>query len=290
MKIGRIAQFLDDLKARRLLALKPVRIDRIDDGDRLRLTDFADETQGIIEIAVDRHNFGAVHEGLAQLAEGDLPRRQQHDAGDPRPRRVSGRGRGSIPGRGADHGLRSFLDRLRERHGHPAILERAGRVEPLVLHEDLAIAPDPRAQLRRMDERRGAFVQRDERRRLRHRKKLAVARDHPAILNGPFLVHEKCSTRIIRGGFLTQASPADTIERGEDLRIARAMDHQDERHRRAFVFRFGLEDGGDADVQFAQDAGDLRDRARADPRPTAAGNTPIRSPRSPGTSRKAHAA
>ena len=41
------------------------------------------------------------------------------------------------------------------------------------------------------------------------------------------------------------------------------MDHQHERHGRAFVFALGLEDGGDADVQLAEDAGDLRDHAGA---------------------------
>ena len=103
VNVGRVAEHFDDLERRGLLALETIRIDRIDDGDRLGLADLAHEPQRVVEIAVDGHDLRAIHEGLRELAESDLARRQQDDAGDARARRIGRRRGAGVAGAGADH-------------------------------------------------------------------------------------------------------------------------------------------------------------------------------------------
>ena len=52
-------------------------------------------------------------------------------AREPGARRVRRGRRRRVAGRRADHDLGALLDRLRDRHRHPAVLERAGRVRAL---------------------------------------------------------------------------------------------------------------------------------------------------------------
>ena len=110
--------------------------------------DLAHQAQGVVEIAIDGHHFRAIHEGLHQLAHGDFARRQQHDARDAGPRRIGGRRRGGVARGGANHGLGALFHRLRNGHGHAAVLERAGRVQPLVFDVDLRAPPHHLAQAR----------------------------------------------------------------------------------------------------------------------------------------------
>ena len=52
-------------------------------------------------------------------------------------RRVGRRGRRGVTRRAADHGLGTLGQRLGDRHGHTAVLERTRRVQPFVLEPDL---------------------------------------------------------------------------------------------------------------------------------------------------------
>ena len=123
VEVGRVAEDIDDLEGGGLLALDAEGIDGIDDGDGLGLADLADEPQGIVEIAVDGDDVGAVHEGLGELAHRDFAGGQQDDAGDAGARGVGGGGGGGVAGGSADDRLGAVLDRLRYGHGHAAILE-----------------------------------------------------------------------------------------------------------------------------------------------------------------------
>src|SRR2546430_11850007 len=107
-----------------------------------------------------------------------------------------------ISRRGADHGPRARLERFRDRHRHPAILERAGRVEPLALEVDLEARVGRLGEARRQDERCVALAERDDRRLGRHGKEVAVLLDDAA----PGLHWGPPSTRIIVVAAATSAS------------------------------------------------------------------------------------
>ena len=116
-----------------LLALDPVRVDRVDHRHRRPLAELADDGQGLVEVAPDLEHPGAVDEGLGQLAEGDVAVGDEHGAGQAGPGGVGGgRGRGVARG-GAHDRLRPLLHRLGDGHGHAPVLERAGRVGPSTL-------------------------------------------------------------------------------------------------------------------------------------------------------------
>ena len=74
-------------------------VDGIHDGDVLGLADLAHDAQCIVEVALDGHYLRAVHEGLAEFAEGDLARRQEDHAGYAGACGIRGGGSGSIIGR-----------------------------------------------------------------------------------------------------------------------------------------------------------------------------------------------
>ncbi len=70
---GGPAEVVADLECGRLLALEPVRVDRVDEGDRVvrPLGQLADDPQGRVEVAVDGHDPRARDEGLEELADRD---------------------------------------------------------------------------------------------------------------------------------------------------------------------------------------------------------------------------
>src|SRR4030095_780715 len=95
--------------------------------------------------------------------------------------------------RGADDGARAGLERLRDRHGHPAVLERTRRIEALALQVDLRARVGGLGQPGRGHERRVALEERDDRCFVRDREKVPIFFDHPA----PRLHAGLPSTRII---------------------------------------------------------------------------------------------
>ena len=84
-----VAELLEHLEGRRLLALEAERVDAVDQGDRVALGELAHELEGLVEVAAQRHDARAVHERLRELARGDLALGDDHGAADARraPRR-----------------------------------------------------------------------------------------------------------------------------------------------------------------------------------------------------------
>ena len=74
---------------RRLLALEPVRVEVVDERDRMRVAQLADEPQGIVEGAVDRAHRGAAQPapGRACRARSCRPARPRRSGCRPAPRR-----------------------------------------------------------------------------------------------------------------------------------------------------------------------------------------------------------
>ena len=93
--VGRPAEVVADLEGGRRLAVDPVRVDVVDQRDRvfLLLGHLADNRQRLVEVALDGDDLRAGDERLDQLAQGDLALRQDDDHFQPGGGAV-GRGRG----------------------------------------------------------------------------------------------------------------------------------------------------------------------------------------------------
>ena len=182
MDIGRVAEGLDDFKRGGLLSFEAEGIDRIDDGDGLRLADLAHEPQCVVEVPFDGDDFAAIHESLREFAERDFSRRQQHDARYASTRGVGGGSGAGVAGACADDGLCALLARFADGHGHAAILERSGGIQAFVFYENFATATDDGAEARRVDERRAAFVQRDDGCLFAHGQVCAPAGDNSSVV------------------------------------------------------------------------------------------------------------
>ena len=180
--VGGVAKLLDDFEGRRLLTLDAVGVDRIDDGEVASLAQFAHEAQGVVEVPPDGDNRRPVDVGLDHLAPRDASGGEEDGALHAGPRGVGCRCCGGIPRGGAENGVGSLLGGLGDGHGHPTILERPGRIEPLVLDVDLAASD--RTQLGRMNEGSGTLAQRDDGSRVSNGKELPVASDHAAVIEG----------------------------------------------------------------------------------------------------------
>ena len=79
--VGSVAEGVDDLEGRRLLALDAGRVHRVDELDRVGLGELAGEGQAVVEVAVDLQQRRAVGDRLAQLAHRDLALGHEHAAG-----------------------------------------------------------------------------------------------------------------------------------------------------------------------------------------------------------------
>src|SRR5207248_6433022 len=153
------------------------RVDRIDQRDRIVDRGLAGQLEAIVEVAVDLQDPRAVQDGLRELAHRDLALGHQDGAGEPGARGIRGRGGRSVAGGRADDRLEPAGQRVRDGHGHPAVLERAGRVGALDLEVDLAAGQ--LGQVRRGQQRRVALAERDHLRPVRHRDPLPVRLDDP---------------------------------------------------------------------------------------------------------------
>ena len=99
-----------------------------------------------LEVRLDLEHARAVHARLQQLALGDPPGGHHHHGLQAGARGVGGRARGGVAGRRAQQDARALLDCLRDRDHHPAVLEGAGRVDPLEFAEEPPHA-DPAAKV-----------------------------------------------------------------------------------------------------------------------------------------------
>ena len=146
--VGGVAERVDDLERRRLLALDARRVDRVDQLDRVGLGELAGQGQAVVEVAVDLQQRGAVGDRLAQLAHRDLALGHEHARTSCRPwSRRRRREALVLPVEAQMTALAPVPAATRDRRRHAAVLERAGRVEPLELDADLG-ADDARTGAR----------------------------------------------------------------------------------------------------------------------------------------------
>ena len=124
-------QGLDDLEGGRLLALEAVWVHRVDQGEAEGGGGLLRQGQGLVEVAADRDDLGAVDQGLGELARRDLSLGKEDDAAQAGAGGVGRRRGRGVARRGAKDAARPFLERLRHGERHAAVLERAGRVESL---------------------------------------------------------------------------------------------------------------------------------------------------------------
>ena len=172
--VGGVAEHVDDLERRRLLALDAELVDAVDQAHRVVDRQLAGQREAVVEVALDLQQLGAVHERLGQLAHRDLALRHEDGAGDAGARGVGGGAGAGVAGGGADDRLRALLDGLADGHRHAAVLERAGRVGALDLEVD--VAPGAAGELRRRQQRGVALLQGHDRRASRSP---AAARGRP---------------------------------------------------------------------------------------------------------------
>ena len=131
MHVGRVAERVDDLERRGLLALDAIGVHGVHELDRVALGELAGRDEAVVEVAVDLEQARAVRDRLAQLAHRDLAVRDEHGARHAGRRRVGGRRRRRVARRGADHRPHVPARGRGDRDGHAAVLERTGGVHAL---------------------------------------------------------------------------------------------------------------------------------------------------------------
>ena len=136
-----------------------MRAERIDERVVAAGAELARRRERLVEAAAHLQQLGAERAGLSELAGGDRALGLEHDRDEAGARRVGGGRGGSVAGRGADDRPGSVLERLRDRNGHPAVLEAPRRVQHLQL--EVEVEPEPLREARRRDEWRRALTQRD---------------------------------------------------------------------------------------------------------------------------------
>ena len=200
--VGGVAEGVDHFEGRRFLALKPVGVEGIHQGDRVGVGHLPNDRQGPVEVALHRQHLGAIEQGLGQFSLGHVAIRNQHEGPHAAAAGIGGRGSRGVAGAGADHRLRAGLLGLGDGHGHAPVLEGAGGVEPVVFEEHLHASADPFADHRRGDQGGGAFPQGDHRCGRAYRQPAAIGLDQA----GPVLQGGG------RGGYLPQ--PPQSLEQG----------------------------------------------------------------------------
>ncbi len=156
-QIRRAAQPVTDLKRGRLLPFQPVRVERVDQRDRLLLGDLHHQREGIIERALHLHHLRAVGHRAGQFARRHFALRNQHDRAQPGSGSVGRSGSGRIAGGGADHRLHAAPGGFADRHGHATVFERTGGIHPLKFDPQLETAAQFLRQARHWDQRCIAF-------------------------------------------------------------------------------------------------------------------------------------
>ena len=219
---GGAAELVADLEGGRLLALDPVRVDRVDELDRVLLRELADDPSASSKLPRSAITRAPCISAWASLPIAILPSGTITAPRMPGPGRVGGGARSGVPGRGADHGLGARALRPRDRHRHPPVLEAAGRVRALELEQHPGA--DPLGEHRRLDQRRRALVQGDDRIvRPRASQAVPVALDQRA---RHAQTNSSSITRIARGGERRKSSCGDLVEGRVEAGLGRLVhDH-----------------------------------------------------------------
>ena len=157
-----------------------------------------------------------------------------------------------VAGGGADHSLSTITHGGRDRARHAAILEAAGRIRALDLQPRLGA--HPLGQPRRVDERRRALVERDDRVAGVERQPVHVALDQTWHRQNSSSI-----TRIERGGGAHSVEPGDLVGRGKEARLEhRVGDHYEP----CLIAHSLLHDRLDRHPVRGQHLGDQRQHAR----------------------------
>ena len=114
----------------------------------------------------------------ASFPRATLPAGEHHHAGQAGPGGVGGRRGRGVAGGGTGHRLGPGLQGFRHGHRHPPVLERPGRVGPVVLQEDRA--PHPGGETGRRQQGSAPLVEGDDRGGVAHRQAVAVGGDQAA--------------------------------------------------------------------------------------------------------------
>src|SRR6266700_6977853 len=178
MKVRRVAQRVADFEGGGFLPLDADWVDAVDDLNFAKGAKLAHYAQGFVEVAFHGHSGRPVHERLREFAEGNLAVGKQDDALHLRPGGIGRGRRRSVAGAGAEHHFGAALFGFGDGQRHPAVLERASRVQRLELEVKLELAADGFDKVRRADERRVAFIQGDDRRRATDRQVGRIAVDN----------------------------------------------------------------------------------------------------------------
>src|SRR5205823_1851677 len=88
MKIRRVAKLVDDFKSRRFLAGNAIGVNRIHNRKFIPLTEFAHNSERVIEVSIDRDNLRTVRKSLNQFSSRNFPGGQNHAASNSCSRRV----------------------------------------------------------------------------------------------------------------------------------------------------------------------------------------------------------
>ena len=174
--VGRAAEGFAYFPRAAALSPEPVWVDGVYDCEAFALRSLTRHLKRAVEISANGDDLSAVHKSLRELAERDLPRRKQDEAGNLRRGGVSGGGGRGVAGRCADERLRAVFERLRYGHDHSPVLERTGGVAALELRPKLYLKHT--ADAVEMHERRRTFAERNARRLVGYRKKLRVPVDN----------------------------------------------------------------------------------------------------------------
>ena len=87
-----LSQGIHHLEGCRFLALQPIGVHRIHQGDRVLICNIANNGEGGIEVALDGNHFGSIKQGLGQFPLGHVAIGNQHKGAHAAPPGVGGRG------------------------------------------------------------------------------------------------------------------------------------------------------------------------------------------------------
>ena len=104
-RVGRAAELLDDLEDGGLLALAPVRVERVDERVRAAVGELRAASSASSKLPRTSSTRAPSSAGLRELRAGDGALGHEHDRRDAGARGVRGGGRGGVAGRGADDRL-----------------------------------------------------------------------------------------------------------------------------------------------------------------------------------------
>ena len=200
--VGCITEGIHDFEGRRFLALQPVGIHRVHEGDGILLCRFPNDVEGAVEVAADRQHLSAVHQRLSQFSLGDIAIRDQDERTHPTPPGI-GRSRSTGVARaGTNHRFTTGFLGFADGHGHAPVLEGPCGVQAVVFHEHLHALADLFRNRWHGDQRGGAFTQADHGRRIADGQPAAIGLNQ----SRPVLHH--------RGGSET---PTEVLKQGHRL-------------------------------------------------------------------------